>query len=131
MYLTACFLIMAAGLGLNAFDRRMLALTALVGASIFIPAPDTYEQFYVFCISAECLVGLLALIIRARASVLVAEICVLLVIAHLMGYSLDGSPPFSPYRVIVKLLEFSQLAACVALSPVLAPFLRNHETTTQ
>lgn len=131
MFIIACSLMLLISLWVNRTDRRMLALTLVVGAAFFLPTPDVYDQFYVFCISAECLVALLALTIRADGSVLVAEVCALLVITHLLGYSLDGSPPFSPYRVIVKLLEFSQIAACAALSPVIAPILRNHDAKTQ
>lgn len=131
MYLIACAVMLLLAVVLNATDRRMLALTFAVGANIFWPAPESYDQFYIFCIAAECAVAFTALALRATASILVAEVCALLVITHLMGYSLDGSPPFSPYRVIVKLLEFSQLAACAALSPVIAPILRNHDAKTQ
>jgi hypothetical protein len=131
MYYPACGVLLAAGLILNCRDRRMLALTALVGASIFLPVPrETAEQFYAFCIVAEVTIALAVLALRNSAGVLIAETCALLVVAHLMGYALDGHPPFSPYRVIVKLLEVSQLVACVALSPILAPILRNHDATT-
>lgn len=131
MYYPACGVLLAAGLILNCADRRMLALTALVGASIFLPVPrETAEQFYLFCIVAETAIGLAAVALRNSAGVLIAETCALLVVAHIMGYALDGHPPFSPYRVIVKLLEVSQLVACVALSPVLAPILRNHDAKT-
>lgn len=131
MFIIACAGMLIASLISNLNNRRMLALTALVGVVFFLPTPEAYDQFYLFCISAECLVAVLALTIRANASVVVAEVCALLVITHVMGYSLDGSPPFSPYRVIVKLLEFLQIAACVVLSPVCAPLLRNHDATTQ
>jgi hypothetical protein len=57
-------------------------------------------------------------------------VCAVLVIAHMLGYALDGYPPFSPYRSIVKLLEVSQLLACVALSPLMAHLLRNRDATT-
>jgi hypothetical protein len=130
-YLLACGSLLAAGLMLNILDGRMFLLTAVVGAGFFFPVPnDTAEHFYTFCILAEMAVGLAAWKIGKGAGLLVLDISVLLVIAHVMGYALDGSPPFSPYRVIVKLLEISQLAVCVAMSPILAPILRNHETIT-
>jgi hypothetical protein len=123
----ACF-----GLWLNRSDRRMLALTALVVASVFVEPPTaTAEAFYSFCIASEVTIAALALMLRCRASVLIAEVCAVLVIAHFMGYAYDaGSHPLSPYRGIVKLLESIQLLACVALSPILAPLLRNHDATT-
>lgn len=131
MYGLACAALLAVGLVLNWQCRRMLAVTIIVGISVFLPAPhESAEKFYLFCTAAEMVVGLLAWASQSRAGAVVADICVLLVIAHVMGYALDGSPPFSPYRVIVKILEISQLVACAALSPILAPILRNHETTT-
>lgn len=133
MYQLACAVLLVIGLAVNITDRRMLALTALVGAStsiyLFVPR-ETAEQYYAFCIVAETAVGLGALALRNKAGVLIAEACALLVIAHAMGYALDGNPPFSPYRVIVKLLEVSQLVVCVALSPILAPILRNQDAKT-
>jgi len=127
MFILLCGLMLLIALAVNLTDRRMLALTCVVGVSFFLPTPDSYDQFYISCISAECLTAIFALRLKAAGSILVAELCALLVITHLLGYSLDGSPPFSPYRVIVKLLEFSQIAACAALSPVIAPILRNHD----
>lgn len=123
----ACF-----GLWLNRNDRRMLALTALVTVSVFVEPPTASgEEFYSFCIASEVTIAALALMLRCRASVLIAETCAVLVIAHIMGYAYDaGSHPLSPYRGIVKLLEAVQLLACVALSPRLAPILRNHDATT-
>lgn len=131
MYQIACGFLIVVGLAVNITDRRMFALTALVGASVFLPAPyESAGHFYLFCIAAETAIALAALALRNSAGILVAEACALLVIAHAMGYALDGNPPFSPYRVIVKLLEVSQLVVCVALSPVLAPILRNHDAKT-
>lgn len=131
MYLYACGLLLLAGLAVNVLDRRMFALTVLVGASIFVPAPrDTAAHFYLFCASTETVVGILAIVSRSKAAGVILNLCVLLVIVHAFGYALDGSPPFSPYRGIVKLLELMQLAACVILSPVLVPLLRNHDATT-
>lgn len=131
MYGLACAALLAIGLVLNWQCRRMLAVTLIVGISVFLPAPhESAEKFYFFCIVAEVIVGLLAWASQSRAGTIIADICVLLVIAHVLGYALGGSPPFSPYRVIVKILEVSQLVVCAALSPILAPILRNHETTT-
>lgn len=131
MYLYTCGVLLLAGLAVNVHDRRMFALTALVGASVFVPAPhDSAEHFYLFCASAEIAVGILAIASRGRAGGVILNLCVLLVIAHALGYALDGSLPFSPYRGIVKLLELMQLSACLVLSPVLVPLLRNSDATT-
>jgi hypothetical protein len=131
MYLIACGALLAAGLVLNIGDRRMLFLTMLVGASVFVPVPhESAEHFYSFCIAIEVAVGLTAWRSGTSAGAWVTDLCVLLVIAHVMGYALDGNLPFSPYRLVVKILELSQLAVCAALSPIMAPILRNQDATT-
>lgn len=131
MFVTACGILFMFGLALNGHDRRMLLLTLAVGAGFFLPAPmDSALQFYIWVTCVEILVAIAALLIKAKASLIVVETSVLLVIAHIMGYALDGSLPFSPYHLIVKLLEVSQIAACLALSPILAPILRNQDATT-
>lgn len=130
MYLPACGGLLLAALVLSAPDRRMLLLVLAVGASVFVPAPhETAEQFYVFCAAVEILVAMLAWRAASVAGILIANICVFLVLAHIMGYVTDGSNPFSPYRLIVKILEVSQLLVCVVLSPVMAPILRNRDAT--
>lgn len=130
-YLLACGGLLAAGLMLNITDRRLLLLTAVVGAGFFWPPPaQSAVAFYSFCIAVEIAVGITALKIDRRSGAWVADIAVLLVIAHIMGYALDGSLAFSPYRVIVKILEASQILVCVILSPVLLPILRNRDATT-
>jgi hypothetical protein len=131
MFEALCGVILFVGLVLNALDRRMLLLTVLVGVGFFLPAPnDSYNSFFIFVIYVDTIIGLAAMFLAARGSVLVAELSVLLVIAHCMGYALDGSLPFSPYHVLVKILEVAQIGACVAFSPILAPVLRNHDATT-
>lgn len=131
MFLLACGALLLIGLAVNLPDRRALALTALVGAAVFVPVPrESAFQFYSFCMLGEIVVAVSALVSRAPAASAIMNLCVLLIIAHVLGYALDGSPPFSPYRGIVKLLEVTQLAMCIVLSPVLAPLLRNHDATT-
>lgn len=128
MYLAACAALLALALALNFRDVRMLLLTFLVGVSIFVPVPrGSAEQFYAFCVGFEIAVAAAAWAVDDEESTAdwLVSICALLVIVHVLGYYLDGNPPFSPYRAIVKILEVSQLAVCVALSPIAAPLLRN------
>lgn len=123
---------MAAALFLNRNDQRMFLLTLIVGASVFLPVPrDSAYSFYLFCICAELVVGLAAFSLRCRAGDIVTNMGVLLVVAHILGYSLDGSQAFSPYRSIVKILETTQLLACVACSTFFSRILRNREPTTK
>ena len=129
MYLQACAGLLFVGLILNRHDRRMLALTILVGTTIFIPVPrDTALQFYLFCIASETLAAIVAVtFIRARASEMVASVCVLLVLLHVMGYIKDGYPALSAYRILVPLLESLQLVTCILMSPALYARLRNRQ----
>lgn len=130
MYLLACGALIATAVVLNIRDIRMLALTFLVGATIFLPVPShTQMQFYGTCILVELCVLAWCVFINSRASSLMIHIVLFMIAAHFMGWILDGSQPLSPYRVIIKVLEFSQLLACVALSPVLTPILRNRDAS--
>lgn len=131
MYMYACAGLWVAALGLNVRDQRALVLAFLVGASVLTPVPsDTAIHFYTFCISAEIIVGIYAYRSRSAAGYLIANVCSLLVIAHVMGYVWNGSTPLSPYKGIVRILEVSQLLACVVFSPVLVPLMRNRDATT-
>jgi hypothetical protein len=111
---------------LNRHDWRMLALTFVIGVSVFAPVPrESALAFYGFCFAAELAVAIVALLLRARGSELVVSICVVLEVAHVMGYILNGYPPLSSYRVIVPILESAQLVTCICMSPVLHLRLRN------
>ena len=128
MYLVACGVLLAVATVLNLRDRRMLALTLAVGVNVFYPVPaQTQAAFYGTCIALELMVLTVAVFYTSRASCIAIYASSALVIVHFMGWTLDGSPPLSPYRVLVKLLECAQLVACVALSPVLTPKLRNRD----
>lgn len=111
---------------INATNRRMLALTLVVSASIYVPVPrHTYEAFYIFCIASESAVAGVAWLLRAEASTAIIVLCALLNLAHVTALQLDGFPPFSPYRLIVPIFEHAQIIACIILSNTLAPKLRN------
>lgn len=126
MYHYASAVLWILALGLNMRDQRSLMLAFLVGASVMVPVPgDTAVHFYTFCVSAEVVVGVFAYRSRSAMGYLVANVCALLVITHVFGYVLNGAAPLSPYRSIVKILEVMQLTACVALSPIAVPLLRN------
>lgn len=128
MYLVACGVLLAVATVLNLRDRRMLVLTLAVGINIFFPVPShTQLQFYGTCILLETCVLATAVLYPSRASCIAIYATLVLIAAHFMGWILDGSPPLSPYRSIVKILECAQLLACVALSPVLTSKLRNRD----
>ncbi len=130
-FLLACSALLAVAMAVNLLDRRMLLLTAMVGVGFYWPQPTTSAAaFYTSCIAAEVLVGVAALVLDRKRGFWIADISLALVISHIMGFVIDGSIPASPYHSLVKLLEFSQIVACVALSPVIAPILRNRDEAT-
>lgn len=118
---------LALAVWLNQGDRRALTLTVLVGLTIFVPTPREWGNFFLFCISAEILVIIAALRLKTAASPLVILACVLLVIAHVMGYYKNGYPSYSPYRAIVPTLETLELLCCVLASAPIASRLRNRD----
>ena len=131
MYLLACGALIATAAVLNIRDFRMLALTLLVGATIFLPVPShTQLQFYGTCILVELFVAGVWTLYGVRGSNVMPFICFIMIICHFGGWILDGSGPFSPYRIIIKCLEFSQILTCVALSPLLLKTLRNRYAAT-
>ncbi len=107
-------ILLCLALALNADDRRMLALTFVVGAGIFAPVPAEY--FYLICILGEILIALAALRIHARGSRPISQISFLLVAFHLLGWLLNGYPISSPYHVMVKVCEHAELIMCILLS---------------
>ncbi len=111
-------ILLVVALALNIHDRKMLALTVVVGAGIFAPIPA--PMFYLVCMLVEILVALLALRIDAQASALVVRMSAMLFVFHGLGWALDGYPVASPYHLGVKLLEHAELVACVLFSnPIL------------
>lgn len=132
MFLLACGILLFAGLFLNLTDRRMLTLTGIVGANIFMPIPaETAAQFYSLCIIAELMVIAVCLSVKGRASCLLIHISIFMILAHVGGFVLDGSAPLNPYRIIIKFFEVSQILTCVALSVPVSQILRiKHATTT-
>ena len=107
----------------NFRDNRMLALTILVSASIFVPVPA--EHFYLTCSLCDALIGLLALCIGGIAARPVWRISVLLVAFHFLGYLLNGYAQSSPYHTIVRICEHAELLACILLSSPIIKRLKN------
>lgn len=103
--------LLAVALAINLRDRKMLALSALVGAGIFAPVPDA--NFYLVCALGETLIALAALRIAAPASLFIARVSVMLVAGHVLGYFTDGYPPESPYHLFIKICEHAELIGCI------------------
>ena len=103
-------------------DPRMLALTALVSAGIFVPVPAS--NFYLFCALGEATIGITAWLIGGCAAARpVWRISALLVAFHGLGFMLNGYAPSSPYHIIVRICEHAELLACILLSsPIIKRF---------
>lgn len=117
--------LLALALWWNRRDWRMLALTLVIGASLFVPAPNEWPTFYIFCGLAEIIVALVALGLKAAASVPIIIFSTLLAYTQYLGYQIDGSLPFSQYRAALALLETSEVLCCLLFSNPIKPFLFN------
>lgn len=124
----AYLLLLVLAAWLNRNDRRMLATTLVVAASIFVPSPTEWPTYYIFNGLAEIVVALVALSLNTAASVILAEICILLVCTHFMGYYIDGSNPFSQYRAALAILETTEILCCILLSAPMLSRIRNRES---
>jgi hypothetical protein len=113
--MTSYAVLLALALALNATDRRMFALSAIVGAGIFFPVPAHW--FYPICMAIEVLVALLAVRLSCHASSMIVRISILLVVMHILGWIFNGYPTASPYHWAVRLLEHAELVACILFSP--------------
>ena len=113
-------------LWLNRADRKMLLLSALVGGSFFMEVPrGGPAEFYGVCLTIEVVLAVAALAIGARASLIVAEICLVMVAAHIMGWLTNGYAPLSPYKGIMFITEYAQIAVCILASRSAIERLRN------
>lgn len=125
MLLPSYAVLLVIGVILNFKDWRMLGITLLIGANVFAPIPSNSALSFYFCCSlAEMAVIAGALYLKTPGSLLVVEVSIVLIIAHLMGYALDGYQAMSPYRLIVKVCEYGELFACIFFSPVVCPHFR-------
>jgi hypothetical protein len=107
-------ILLSAALAMNMRDWRMLTLSAVVGAGIFMPIPDAY--FYLICSIVEAGVALVAILLNARASRPVVRVSLLLAIFHGLGWWFNGYPPESPYHYMVPICEYTELVMCILLS---------------
>jgi hypothetical protein len=112
--------LLSAALWLNRRCWRTLLLSAVVGASIFVPVPHaaTPTLWYLQCLVIEVMVGVISLVFRTTASPVLATLSGLLCLAHATGMVVGPQPGFGPYRAIVPLLEVCQLLTCCLLSEV-------------
>ena len=102
---------------LNKDDLRMLALTLIVGASYFLPVEYITDRtvWYSTVVIAEMIVIISAIALKTRASLVIAVICAMLEINHINAI-LFGGHSGSPYELVIKSLEYFELAACLVFS---------------
>jgi len=112
--MTSYAILLCLALALNTDDRRMLALTLLVGAGIFASVPDNH--FYLFCMLGEILIALGAYWLNTRATPPIIGISALLLTFHSLGWLFNGYPTASPYHLMVQICEHAELAMCILLS---------------
>ncbi len=112
--MTSYAVLLCVALALNISDRRMRALTVVVGIGIFAPVPG--PNFYLICMLGEMLIALVAWRLDARASGVVVRISTLLVAFHALGWWLNGYPVTSPYHIMVQICEHAELIMCALLS---------------
>lgn len=113
----------------NRRDSRLLLLTLVVGGSFFLDVPRTSQAvFYGTCIAVEVIVAITALVLRTRASALVAELCAVMVISHIMAWMIDGHSATSVYKPIMFAAEYSQMLVCLLAAQPVASRLKNHES---
>lgn len=112
--MTGYIVLLAFAIALNMRDWRMLSLSCVVGAGIFMPIPD--DGFYLICALVECCVVLLTVQLAANASRVIVRVSALLIIFHALGWLFNGYPPESPYHIMVRICEHAELIACIALS---------------
>lgn len=118
--------LLVTALWLNRTDRKMLLLALVVGGSFFMEVPRSSQTvFYSSCIVVEVFVGLIALALRARASWAVIELCAVMTCAHVMGWVMDGHASLSPYKGIMLITEYAQIAVCVLASRTALSRLKN------
>lgn len=126
MLFTSYAILLGAGIIANVRDWRMLVLTLIIGANVFAPIPSSSAiEFYSYCVLAELCVIVGAVFLSTKSSLLVIEIAIVLIVLHVMAYHINGNPPLSPYRVLVKLCEYAQLCTCIFFSKGFLPSLRN------
>ena len=123
--------LMLLSLWFNRGDGKLLRLTLVVAASFFLDVPRTSQAaFYLTCITVELAVAWAAYVLETRASPLVIELCLVMVVAHIMGWSIDGHSSTSMYKVIMWTTEFSQILVCLAAAQPAITRLKNHESSS-
>lgn len=108
------YVLIVAAVFLNRKDRRMLALSLMIGFSILVPVGryTTRAEFCTICITADVLLGLLAFYLNTRASNFVLIVSAILCTLHVAGWWYGGWLPESPYKILEPACEYAEILAC-------------------
>lgn len=112
------YLLILVAVALNLGNRRMLALSLIIGFSLLIPVNQftDWQSFYPVCAIFEILWALCAWHLRARASSFATTMYVMLLAYHINGWYLGGYPNQSPYWLLVPICEYAEILACCLFS---------------
>lgn len=108
--MTSYVILLVLALLFNIGNPRVLALTVIVGAGIFVPIPAPH--FYAWCAAVELLVLFLAMLVGSGQGHAVALLCVALLLCHLMGFLMDGYTSRA-YFYLVRIYEHAELLICM------------------
>ncbi len=108
------YVLIVAAVFINRKDRRMLALSLMLGFSLLAPVGSftTRDTFCMIVISADVLLGVLAVYLNTRASSFILIMSAMLCAIHVTGWWFGGWLPGSPYRMLAPLCEYAEIIAC-------------------
>lgn len=107
-------------------DRHGMALSLIVGLTLVVPFNlfTHRSNFYIVCAMSDLAVGLIAVWLNTRMSNFILVVCAYMCASHITGMWYGGANPDSPYRWLMKALEYAEIASC-SIFPLL-PDRRKH-----
>ena len=109
------YVLIVAAVFINRKDRRMLALSLMIGLSLLLPVSSITQSrdlFCTICIASDLFLGILAIYLNTRASNFILVISAILCTFHVAGWWFGGWLPESPYRILSPLCEYAEIIAC-------------------
>lgn len=121
------YALILAAIKVNWKDQRGMALSLVVGFSLLLPVKlfTHRSNFYFVCAGSDLVIGLIAVWLSTRMSNFVLVVCAWMCAIHVTGMWFGGADADSPYRWLMKALEYAEIAAC-SIFPLL-PERRKHD----
>jgi hypothetical protein len=121
-------LLLCVGLWINRREAKMLALTIIVSAGIFLPIPhEPYPDiWFLRCIIVELVVIFAAIELKCRASETISYLGTLLIGCHLLGWYAWGQGQDIEYRSIEPVLEYAEQITCLLFSSSSIQMIKRH-----